>query len=91
MDLNPHNNNDHHNHVEVTIPFEYLSNFWRFFDMPLINCETDLDLSWTKSCALIEHHDNIRGVNFMITSIELDVPVVTVSINDNINFLENIK
>ena len=50
-----------------------------------------LDLSWTKYCILIEHHDTITGANFMITSSKLYVPVVTLSINDNINFLENIK
>ena len=77
--------------VEVTIPFKYLSNFWRFVDLPLINCETELDLSWTKDCVLIEHHNNITGVNFMITSTKLDVPVGTLPINDNTKFLENIK
>ena len=77
--------------VEVTIPLKYLSNFWRFLDLPLINCERELDLSWTKDCVLIEHHNNIAGVNCMITSTELYVPVVTLSINDNIKFFENIK
>ena len=77
--------------VEVTIPLKYLSNFWRFLDSALINCEIQLDLSWTKDCVLIEHHNNIAGVSFMITSTKLYVPVVTLSINDNIKFLENIK
>ena len=40
---------------------------------------------------LIEHHDNITGVNFIITSTRLYVPVVTFLINGNINFFENIK
>ena len=31
--------------VEVTIPLKCLSNFWRFLDLPLINCEIELDLS----------------------------------------------
>ena len=35
--------------------------------------------------------NNITGTNFMITSTKLCVPVVTLSINDNIKFLENIK
>ena len=34
--------------VEITIPLKYLSNFWRSLDLPLINCEIELDLSWTK-------------------------------------------
>ena len=40
--------------VEVTISPKYLSNFWRFLDLPLINCEIELDLSWAKDCVLIE-------------------------------------
>ena len=40
---------------------------------------------------LIERHDNITGANFMITSTRLYIPVVTLSFNDNIKFLENIK
>ena len=74
--------------VEVSIPLKYLSNFWKFLDLPLINCEIELDLSRKKDCVLIERH-NTAGVNFMITSTKLYVPVVTLSVNDNINFLEN--
>ena len=59
--------------------------------MPLINCEIELGLSWAKDYILIQHHDNIAGVNFVITSTKLYFPVVTLSINDNIKFLENIK
>ena len=33
----------------------------------------------------------MTGVNFMITSTKRYVPVVTLFINDNIKFLENIK
>ena len=51
----------------------------------------ELDLSWKKDCVLIEHHDNIIGANFMITTTKLYLPVVTLPINDNIEFLENIK
>ena len=32
--------------TEVVVPLKYLSNFWRFLDLPLINCETELDLLW---------------------------------------------
>ena len=53
-----------------------------------MNCEVKLDLSWRKDCALIEHHNNITGVNFVITSTKLYVPVVALSINVSIKFLE---
>ena len=31
-----------------------LSNFWRTLDMPLINCEINLILTWSKNCVLID-------------------------------------
>ena len=51
----------------------------------------ELDLSSTKHCLLIEHHNKITGINSMIESFKVYVPVVALSINDNIKFLENIK
>ena len=39
----------------------------------------------------MEHHNNITGVNFVITSTKLYLSVVSLSINDNKIFLENIK
>ena len=29
---------------------KYLSNFWRSLDIPLINCNVELKLKWTKYC-----------------------------------------
>ena len=78
-------------HVEVTITLKYLSNFWRSLDLPLMDCEIELNLLWTKDCVLIQHHNNITGKNFMITSTKLYVPVVTLSTDDNAKFLENVK
>ena len=59
--------------------------------MPLICCEIKLDLSWKKDRVLIEQNNNITGVNFVIITTKRYVPVVTLSKNDNIKFLENIK
>ena len=77
--------------VEITIPLKHLSNFWRFLDLPVINCETELDFSWTKQCVLIKHHNNIIGANFRITSTKLYVPVATLSGKGTIKFLQNKK
>ena len=77
--------------VEAITPFKYFSNFWRLLDLPVINCEIELDLLWTKYCVLIEENNDITGVNFAIIATKLYLPVVTLSINDNINFLRNIR
>ena len=55
------------------------------------DCEIELDLSWTSNCELTEHHNKITGANVMVTSTKRYVPVVALSIHDNIKFLENIK
>ena len=54
--------------VKVTTPLKYLSTSWRFLDLPLIDYETELDISWRKDCVLTEHQNNITGINFMTTS-----------------------
>ena len=56
--------------------------------LPVINLEVELNLLWIKDCLLIEDHNNIIT---MITSTKFYVPVVTLSRNDDINFLENLK
>ena len=55
-----------------------------------MNCEIDLDLSWTKDCLLIDHHNDIKYANFKISITKLYIHVITLSINNNINFLENL-
>ena len=39
--------------VTVAIPLKYLGNFWRNLDIPLINCEITLILSWYRECVLV--------------------------------------
>ena len=34
--------------VEIMVPLKFLSNFWRTFEMPLINCEISLQLKWSE-------------------------------------------
>ena len=33
--------------VEIIVPLKYLSNFWRIFETPLINCEVNIILTWS--------------------------------------------
>ena len=57
----------------------------------MINCAVELDLSWTKDYVLREANKNMTGVNLMIPSNKLYVPMVTLSIKNNTRFLENLK
>ena len=38
--------------VEIAVPMKYLSNFWGTIEMPLINREINLILSWSANCVI---------------------------------------
>ena len=38
--------------VKIVILLKYSSNFWRILDIPLINCEVSLALTWSENCVL---------------------------------------
>ena len=38
--------------IGIMVPLQYLSNFWRTLEMPLINCEVNLILTCSKVCVI---------------------------------------
>ena len=94
------------NDVKFVVPLKHLSNFWIHLDIPLINCEVELILTWFKNCVLIDKStreanfganpvvceiDNQEDATFKITDLKLFVPVVTLSKENDIQLLEQIK
>ena len=88
--------------VELAVPLKYLSNFWRALDMPLINCEVSLTLTWSENCVIATFDKRtVRDTNnrdnsptnaaFKITHCKLHVPVVTVSAENDKKLLEQLK
>ena len=59
--------------------------------MTLANSEIELELNLSKICLLIEEDDHITDASFTNTRTNIYIPVVTLSINNNIKLLENIK
>ena len=77
-------NNNNVKDVEIMVPLKYLSNFWRTLEIPLINCEVNLILTWPSTCVIT----NSTGAGtFAITNTKLYVPVVTLSVQENIKLL----
>ena len=74
--------------VEIEVPLEYLSNFWRTLEMPLIDCEVNLILTWYKDCGISSATDKIQN-RYKTTDTKLYVPVVTLSTQDNENYYNN--
>ena len=71
--------------VEVMVPLKYLSNFWRTLEMPLINCEVEIILTWSKTCVISSATGETK---FVITKTKFYVPVVTLSTEDNAKLLQ---
>ena len=51
--------------------------------MPLINCEIEIILTWSRDCVIIYTDVNDQGPRFTITETDLYVPIVTLSTQDN--------
>ena len=74
--------------VKIIVPLKYLSNFWRTLEMPLINCEVNLILTWSPTCVISSATGETK---FKITETKLYVPVVTLSTQDNAKLLQQLK
>ena len=79
--------------VKIVVPLKYLSNFFRSLEMPLINCKIKLNLTWKKECVLSTDNDAnaANAANnpvFIINDTKLYVPVVTLSKEDNKDFID---
>ena len=77
--------------VEIKVPLKYLSNFWRTLEMPLINCEISLILTWSANCVIVFTNVANQNATFAITDTKLYVPVVTLSTQDNAKLLQQLK
>ena len=72
--------------VEIMVPLKYLSNFWRNLEMPLINCEVNLILTWSSTCVLTSTNVQNQSATFAITDTKLYVSIVNLS-TQNFMFL----
>ena len=94
-------NNSGKKSIELAIPLKYLRNFWRALNIPLISCEVSLKLKWNKNCVTtrIQREINLDGGNteastgttLAIKDCKLYVSVVTLSKDDEIKLLTNLK
>ena len=90
--------------VETAVPLAY---FWRNLDMPLINCNVSLTLTWSADCVIttMENREitpsqgnnpavfyhSSTNVTFKITGTKLYVIVVTLPTEDENKLFEQLK
>ena len=87
--------------IELAIPLKYLGNFWRALNLPLISCEVSLELKWNKNCVITSlerrqvgarpRNNAPTGATLAINDCKLYIPVVTLSKDDEIKLLTNLK
>ena len=77
--------------VEIMVPLKYLNNFWRTLEMPLINCEVNLILTWPSTCVIVASNPQNQNATFAITDTKLYIPVVTLSTPENTKFFQQLK
>ena len=77
-------NNDSRLDAEVAVPLKYLSNFWRSLHLHLINCEIELDLSWSRYCVISKISRTSRAVP-NTDPVEYEVTATTNSATFRIN------
>ena len=90
--------------MELAIPLKYLGNFWRALNIPLISYEISLELKWGKNCVItsseevqvdagppVVRTDSPTGATLAINDCKLYIPVVTLSKDDEIKLLPNLK
>ena len=102
IERTPNNDNNDNDEIKDVVPLKHLSNFWRALNMPLVNCEVNLILTWPKNCVLTELVTTaanativppvveIRaptGPTFTIRDTKLYVPVVSLSAEIDNKFL----
>ena len=79
---------DNTKYVEIIVPLKYLCNFWRTLEMPLINCEVNLILTWSSACVITNSTGEGR---FEITDTKFYVPVLTLSAQDHTKLLHELN
>ena len=94
-------NNSGKKSTELAVPLKYLGNFWRALNIPLISYEASLELKWNKTCVIASQQIGINldggntaaptGATLTINDCKLYIPVVTLSKDDEIKLLTNLK
>ena len=71
------------------LPLKYLSNLWKTLEMPLINCEINIFLTWYEKCIIVTRNYGNQEPKFAIADTKLYVSDVTLLAQDNENYCSN--
>ena len=77
--------------VKIMVPLKYLSNIWRSFKTPLINCEISFILTWSANYFIIDAPIATQVPTFVITDTKPYVAFVILRTQDNAKLLKQSK
>ena len=93
--------------VEIAVPIKHLGNFGNSLNIPLVNCEVSLTLTWSKNCVSTSMEkrvltaaqggnpevcdDSPTDAKFKIPDCKLYVPVVTLSAENDNKLLQQLR
>ena len=80
---NPNPPNGILRNATIAVPLKNLSNFWRSFELPLINCKNLNGQSIVFCLQNADDNDNVINIIFIIEDTKLYDPVVNLSARDN--------
>ena len=73
--------------VPIIVPLKYFINFSGTLEMPVINCETNIFLTWSAECVIVTETINNQVPKFAMTDKKIYVPVVSLSAQGNAKLL----
>ena len=73
------------------VPLKYLGNFWRTFEVSLIDFKINLLLKWSENYFLVAGTVAFQKSTFTITDTKTYVLVVTLSNQDNVKLLKKLE
>ena len=62
--------------AEFSVPLKYLSNFWKTLDIPLIDCEVSLTLTWSENCVKTDKRHRMLILMLILLYLKLELQQV---------------
>ena len=72
--------------TKIVVPLKYLGNFWRSWEIRLINCKAHLKLNSIEDCIL----SSVNLATFKIDA-KWYVPILAISTKDNVNLTKQLS
>ena len=83
--------NDGTLNVEMILTLNYLSNIWKYLELPLFNSEISLILNWSVNFVVSSNAAVKQTTPFAITNTELYVPALPLSTQNKVELLQQLK